>query len=78
MDRIEVADDIEPDPNMDLSGGEWIDGDPDAQVALTVPFTGEELEALERVGHEHGTGAIAAVRRLVAEALEARSKRRVA
>jgi hypothetical protein len=69
-------DDIGPDPDMELEIDESVEFAPDFHVALGVPFTGNQLSAIEAYGKEHGVNAIQAVQRLVDEALAAQPQSR--
>jgi hypothetical protein len=67
--------DIGPDPAMDFGGFDAVEVSPDFRAELCVPFTSEQLEALDRIGHEHGGTAIDAVQLLIERALAAGTRR---
>jgi hypothetical protein len=73
MTREEKHDDLGLDPGMDFGDVERVEFAPDFQVALTVPFTAEQLVALERIGAERGIGPIQAVQQLIEEATAERT-----
>ena len=72
MDR---PDDIQPDESLEVGEVERVPSNPEARVAYAVPFTHDQLAALERIARERGITAIGAVQRLVEEGLEARAHR---
>lgn len=67
--------DLGPDPTMDFGGFEPVEVAPDFHVELSIPFTSEQLEALDQIGREHGGTAIDAVQLLVERALAASPRR---
>lgn len=60
----------------DLGPGivEQVEATPDYRAELSVPFTSEQLAALERVAREEGVSPEEAAQRLVGRALAVRSR----
>ncbi len=69
------APDLGPDSTMDFGGFEPVEVSPDFHVELSIPFTSEQLEALDQIGRENGGTAIEAVQLLVERALAASPRR---
>jgi hypothetical protein len=67
-------DDVGPDENVDLEGGELLPPNPNVELGLTIPLTPDQSRALEGIARDRGITMIAAVQRLIEEGLEHRAR----
>jgi hypothetical protein len=67
----EHLDDIGPDPDAELEFGGYVEFAPDFRIVLAVPFSEEALSGISSYARGEGIDSVAAVQRLVDEALAA-------
>jgi hypothetical protein len=66
--------DLDPAEELDIEGGEMLPANPNAQIALQIPVTHEQVVGLERMAQERGIVIHDAVSELIDEGLSARRR----